>query len=267
MTGRCPRSVESRRATPGLVGCDSERDIVDDIYGSRDELPFDIHSYHELTTGELRAVVKHDCDFLHYISHIDDSGFECADGFLDAETLERTGVESFLLNACTSYQQGMELIRAGSVAGVVTVEDVINSGAERIGSSLAKLLNHGFPFSAALSIARNQSIVGSQYLILGDGGVDIAQSKSGVPGLCEVNVNGSCEVSYQTFPTFDRGMGCLTIPHVSGNNEYYIASGETGEFNLSVEELIEFVSVETQPLLVDGTIHWSDENLANILRD
>jgi hypothetical protein len=237
----------------------NERDIVDDIYGSREELSFDIHGFHSLTVDELRAVLQQDCDFLHYIGHIDQRGFECSDGFLDAHTLEHTGVDSFLLNACTSYRQGMELIRAGSIAGVVTVEDVINSGAERVGSSLAKLLNHGFPFGSALHIAKDMSIVGGHYLVLGDGGIDIAQPKGGFPSSCELTVETKNRVKYTTYLTFDKGIGGIAIPHAGGNSEFYLAGGETGEFILSDEELEEFVTIETLPIHCDGELFWSDD--------
>jgi hypothetical protein len=210
--------------------------------------------------AELRAVLEQDADFLHYIGHIDERGFECADGFLDAATLAYTGVDAFLLNACTSYQQGMELIRAGSIAGVVTVEDVINSGAERIGSSLAKLLNHGFPFSAALTIAKDQSIVGGQYLVLGDGSVDIAQAKSGVPGLCKIDDIEPLEISYYTFPTSVQGIGTITHPYAGENSEFYLSGGETGEFNLSMQQLDEFLALEPLPIIHNDQVYWSDEN-------
>ena len=236
-----------------------ERDIVDDIYGSREELPFDVQGHRELTVEELRAVLQRECDFLHYIGHIDERGFECSDGFLDANTLERTGVEAFLLNACTSYQQGMALIEAGSIAGVVTVEDVINSGAERIGSTLAKLLNYGFPFGAALTIAKDESIVGGLYLVLGDGGIDIAQAQSGVPSLCELTIDESSVLTYQTYTTLDKGLGCIIIPYAGDNDEFYLASGRTGEFMLDRSDLVDFLRLETHAVQYDGKLYWSDE--------
>jgi len=237
-----------------------ERDIVDDIYGSREELPFDVLVHRELTVDELRAVLEEDCNFLHYIGHIDERGFECVDGFLDAATLEHTGVEAFLLNACTSYQQGMELIRAGSIAGVVTVEDVINSGAERIGSTLAKLLNYGFPFSAALTIAKDESIVGGQYLVLGDGGIDIAQPDSSVPAVGELSIDDTNLLSYYTYPSYEMVLGSLTIPYAGDNSEYFLVGGECGRFELTDAELRAFCEIQTQPIKYNGKLYWTDDD-------
>ena len=241
----------------------NERDIVDDIYGSRDELPFDVRVERELSVAELRTVLEAETDFLHYIGHIDERGFECADGMLDAGTLDHTGVEAFFLNACTSYQQGMELIRAGSVAGVVTLEDVINSGAETIGKTLAKLLNLGFPLRAALNISKKESIVGGHYLVLGDGGIDITQSESGIPTLCEISENDREEgyqLEYNTYLTSARGIGTISFPYISGNDEYYLSSGETGCFRVNETQLQEFLNAEVTPVIRDGKLSFTDRS-------
>ncbi|MDX1747032.1 MAG: hypothetical protein R3324_13935, partial [Halobacteriales archaeon] len=142
-----------------------EGDLVNEIYGSREDLPFDLSVHHELETDALARLLAEDIDFLHYIGHIDEAGFECRDGHLDAASLEETNVDVFFLNACSSYEQGMNLIRAGSIAGVVTLEDVINSGAERIGLTLARFLNAGFPLWGALNLSKSESIMGGHYLV------------------------------------------------------------------------------------------------------
>ncbi|WP_458210437.1 hypothetical protein [Haladaptatus sp. NG-SE-30] len=82
---------------------DAERDAIDEIYGSRDELPFNIQIHYSLSTTALEDVLSTPTDFFHYIGHIDDGGFRCTDGTLDAGTLESVQVDAFFLNACQSY--------------------------------------------------------------------------------------------------------------------------------------------------------------------
>ncbi|MFB6092741.1 MAG: hypothetical protein ABEK02_07005, partial [Haloquadratum sp.] len=147
-----------------------EREAVEDVYGSREELPFEVRTYYELPVEALREVLASETEFLHYIGHIDEAGFQCPDGTLDARTLETVGVDSFLLNACQSYEQGMELIERGAIAGIVTLNDVVNSGAVDIGQSLSRLLNYGFPIRTSLEIARTDSHIGGDYIVVGDGG-------------------------------------------------------------------------------------------------
>ncbi|MFB6137253.1 MAG: hypothetical protein ABEJ42_02785, partial [Halobacteriaceae archaeon] len=148
-----------------------EEDTVSAVYGARDALPFDVEVHRQLTAEELRDVLAEPTDFLHYIGHIDGDGFECADGRLDAGSIDEVGVDAFLLNACQSYDQGMSLIEAGSIGGVVTLRDVVNSGAVEMGETTARLLNRGFSLRAALTIAADEQIVGNQYLVVGDGDI------------------------------------------------------------------------------------------------
>lgn len=235
-----------------------ERAVVDDVYGSRAQLPFDVTVHENLTVDELRAVLSSPTDFLHYIGHVDEQGFECMDGKFDAGTLETAGAEVFLLNACQSYQQGMHLVKAGSIGGIVTLSDVINSGAVKIGRALARLLNGGFPLRAALEIARDESLSSVKYTVVGDGGVAIAQAEGGTPNLCEITATDeSYELEYKTYPTAQFGMGSMRMPYVEQNDEYFLNSGALKTFEMSKQELRRFLELENVPVRVDGELFWS----------
>ncbi|MFB6138500.1 MAG: hypothetical protein ABEJ42_09240 [Halobacteriaceae archaeon] len=146
------------------------RDVVEEVYGTREDLPLRVSLERSLTTADLRETLAESRDFLHYIGHIDGEGFACTDGRLDARTLDEVGVDAFLLNACRSYRQGRALVQRGSIGGVVTHSDVVNRGAVAVGSALARLLNRGFPLRAVLSVASDASVIGNQYVVVGDGG-------------------------------------------------------------------------------------------------
>jgi hypothetical protein len=241
---------------------DEEQAIVDDVYGSREDLPFDIDVHHELTIDELRDVLTTPVEFLHYIGHIDSEGFQCSDGKLDAESLEDIAIDAFLLNACQSYTQGMALIEAGSVGGIATLSDVINSGAVTMGCNIARLLNRGFPLRAALNVARDESIIGGQYIVVGDGNIDIAQAESGNAVMCEIETDGTdYTLSFKTFPTSTQGMGSVTVPNISATDEHFLSSGELTTFELTREELVDFLQLEDCPVRLNGRFSWS-QNIA-----
>ena len=246
---------------------DEERNVVDEVYGSRTELPFDVTVRHDLTTEQLADVLREETDFFHYIGHIDDQGFECRDGSFDARTLDSVGVDAFMLNACESYEQGMALIERGAIGGIVTLERVVNSGAMRIGGTLARLLNCGFPLRAALEVAKGDNIVGSQYLVVGDGGLTIAQAESGTPNLCEVDEkDGKFELRIRTFATTSGGMGGVFMPIIDSSDEYFLTSGHLSPFILTREELERFLSLENVPVHMNNELFWShDITSLNIL--
>ncbi|UPV74182.1 hypothetical protein M0R89_16785 [Halorussus limi] len=246
---------------------DEERDIAAEVYGSRESLPFDVTVHRDLRTDELREVLAEETAFLHYIGHIDDSGFECADGHLDAADVESVGVEAFVLNACQSYDQGMELIDAGSVGGVVTLSDVINSGAVRVGKTMVRLLNRGFPLRAALSIAQSRSIVGNQYIVVGDGNLDVVQTESGSAFLCVVETgdgdgekrsDDEFEVTLRSYVSGDGGIGGFFRPRFGESDDYRLTSGDHGPFTMTREELGTTLAMENLPMKVDGEFTWSN---------
>lgn len=236
----------------------AERDVVDDVYGSRRELPFDVRVEYDLTVAELRTVLEEGTKFLHYIGHIDDEGFDCPDGRLDVDALPSVAVDSFLLNACQSYEQGARLVEAGAIGGIVTLADVVNSGAVRMGCTLARLLNRGFPLQSALGVASDDSAIGDQYLVVGDGGLAIAQAENGTPNVCVIHRAGDgYELEYRTYPTTDRGMGSLVIPHLVDNSRSFLSSGTIATFEISRDELVRFLSLEDIPVKIDGELRWS----------
>lgn len=237
-----------------------EGKVVDEVYATRKELGLNANVYNQLSTDELYKILQKDTDFLHYIGHIDKDGFECVNGKLDLRELENTGVDSFFLNACSSYRQAIELINTGSIAGIATVKPVLNSGAERVGKTVARLLNRGFPLIAALNIAKSESIMGNNYVVIGDGGLGLTQEIGGTPSSCKISRNEDMfSVKYKTHLTRRKNIGSITIPHVEGVQEFYLTSGYTGEFILNIDDLLRFLSTENMPVKIDSKLYWSAE--------
>lgn len=238
-----------------------ECDAIDDVYGSQSDLPHSVRIHRGVSTDELAAVLETPTDFLHYIGHIDHEGLQCPNGRFDARTLGTVGVDAFFLNGCQSYEQGMALIDAGAIGGVVTLGNVINTGAVTIGHSVAKLLNCGFPLRAAMNIARPESLISSQYLVVGDGSLAITQPESGIPMLGEITPNGDglFGLDITAYPTTHTGMGTIVHPFIDGETEYRLLSNNSNTYELSTREMRQFLGLEQLPLVVDGDLRWSDE--------
>lgn len=239
---------------------EDERGLVNNVYGNRSDLPFSVTVRHNLTTDELRNVLATPADFFHYIGHIDEDGFACTDSKLDATTLDSVAVDAFLLNACQSYEQGMALIDTGAIGGIVTLTDVVNSGAVRIGQTLARLLNCGFPLGSALELAKDQSFVGGQYLVIGDSGLAITQVDGGTPYLYEIEPQEeSFRVETHTFPTTHHGMGTLIVTGIEHEERYYLSSNTIETSKLSETELEQLTARENAPVRIDGKLHWTND--------
>ncbi|MEF8891747.1 MAG: hypothetical protein V5A31_10575 [Haloferacaceae archaeon] len=237
----------------------AESTVVDETYGAGVDLPFDVTVHEDLTRAELRRALA-EGDFLHYVGHIDDRGFECADGPLDAATLDDVGVDAFLLNACTSFEQGAALVRAGAVAGLVTLNDVVNEEAVEMGRLLARLLNHGFPLTGALDVAGDVQAIGDQYTIVGDGTLTLARTQGSIPTAPFVSATGdSYDVEYHVYPTGRGGTGALVRPYVGEQEDHYLFSSHVDTFEVNRDDLVNFFELERTPVRIDGEMCWSDE--------
>lgn len=239
---------------------EDERDAVESIYGPRKSLPFEVQFYDDLDTDELRELFAHELDFLHYIGHVEDRGFECADGTLDAETLESVGFDSFFINACRSYEQGMGLIERGAIGGVVTLHDIVNTEAVELGRTLAKLLHLGFPLRPAIDLAKGESLIGDQYVVVGNGEASVAQPESGTVFFVQFERrDGKYGMWVTTYPTVQKGMGSMVQPTVGDEYVHYLNGGTIGPILLEESEVATFLDRQETPVLVGGEIHWSTD--------
>lgn len=232
----------------------------DSLYGNRDKLPFDVVVDRNCSTAELRAHLREPTDFLHYIGHVENEAFVCHDGLLHPDDVGTVGVDMFLLNACRSYVPGKRLVEAGSIGGIVTYSEIGNAGATAIGRTIARLLDVGFPLRAALSIARRRRLVGNQYVVVGDGSIQVVQSDN-APLTLVVESLGDDEYALQirTYPTNHLSIGSYILPFIEDVQAYFLIGGESPSFTLGGDELERYLKLEDTPVVSDGQLRWSSE--------
>jgi hypothetical protein len=246
---------------------DAERD-VSEVYGARDLFEFDVGVHEQLSREELATVFETDTDFVHYVGHVEPQGFRCADGHLGVGSIGSVGAGAFFLNGCSSYAQGQQLVENGAIAGVVTLEDVLNDSATAIGRQTARLVNHGFPLQQAVELVSQVSLAGHQYSVVGDGTADLVSNAACCPNVTYVRgyEDGSFTVEIEVYPTRTHGMGTLFTPYIAGNRRHYLNSGCIDRFEVDSTELAEFLGMATFPLLAGDSLVWSDEVSVEELR-
>lgn len=242
---------------------------VSDIYGTRDHLAFDIDLHQDLSTDALAEVFESETDFVHYIGHVDPEGFDCEDGYLDADQLGTVGADTFVLNACASYEQGQRLVDRGAIAGVVTLEDVINSLATKIGKTIARLLNYGFPIGSATSLVQETIFTGSNYVVVGDSNAALAQSNVAVPNVARVGLRGDgrFDVSVDTFASWNYDIGSMYRPYIDGCDCHYVVPGTLDTWRVGDTALNKFLDTAIFPVVGRGDLYWSNEISASSLKD
>ncbi|WP_408958756.1 hypothetical protein [Natrinema sp. 74] len=245
---------------PEMAG---EHDHVAEIYRQRsEELTLDLTVEESIGTAELARVFETDHDFVHYIGHCETDGLCCPDGTLAASSLDRCNVQTFFLNACGSFYEGMNLIEKGSVAGAVTFTKVLNDHAVKVGSTFAKLLVHGFSIERAMGLARRRIMMGKDYAVVGDGTHSLTQAESRLPTtatLEELDEGGDERRFLLTLDCFStRVSGSYYFPHTEHNEHAYLCGNESS-FTLSESELATMLKETEASVIYDGDIYWSKE--------
>ena len=245
----------------------AEEADVSDIYGTRDHLNFDINLQRNLTTSELAEAFKRDTDFVHYIGHVEPEGFDCADGHLNAGQIGEVGADTFVLNACSSYEQGRRLVDNGAIAGVVTLKDVISSMATKIGRTIARLLNFGFPIGSATNLIQDTMFSGGHYAVVGDSNASLVQSVKGTPDVKKISVldDGQFEVSVEAFASWNYDVGTMQTIYLDACDHRYVVPGDYGPWPVDKEFLNDFLSKEESPIIAGEEFYWPNETTAEEL--
>jgi len=232
-----------------------EHETVSDIYEERAaDLPIDVTIHSRLGRSALADVFEAKNDFVHYIGHCDDGGLRCPDGNLDIADIEESNTRTFFLNACGSYEQGLSLVKQGSIAGGVTFKKVLDKQAAKVGTAFARLLVHGFSIERALQLARRRIMMGKDYAVVGDGTYALLPSPK-QPAV--VRIRGSCS---------GYTVRCEMLTAQSNGDRYdlpfdgrEILNGDSLETNVSASELESVLSSMSLPVIYDGDFHWSEE--------
>ncbi len=234
---------------------------VREQYSFRDTTRHEVDIAYDLTVEELRTVFATEIDYLHYIGHVNNDGIECADGVLDTRTLDTVNVESFLLNACRSYEQSATLVEKGSRVGVATLSDVSNEPATKIGGLLARGLGSGLSFRSALSIAQSETLSGDQYVVIGDGSLTLCQPFSRITPMLfvETEEDGMFTVRIKPFYSPRDSAGSMFGSVWDDSIIHYLRSDWIGNFLLAADTLDESLEEESMPVKYDGDLYWSED--------
>lgn len=227
------------------------------IYDLRNNLEFDVSVQYDASIGELRSVLHQDYDFFHYVGHVDEDGFRCTDGHLDANDLDSTNVDAFLLNACRSYDQGKALVDVGAKGGIVTVQKVFNHRATTFGREAGRFLNRGYSLDSTLSLLDYGPLPTERYTVVGAPRYSLCQTEGGANnvGVLE-RTDAGYKLLHIQYPANAFDIGSVINFSVTEQEEHYIASGEVASWILSADEVGPVLEDMGYPILFEGEFHW-----------
>ncbi|GAB3418070.1 hypothetical protein GCM10027435_17560 [Haloparvum alkalitolerans] len=236
----------------------TEGDAAVEVYRKRAaELDVDVTVREQVTTDELAALFEESHDLIHFIGHCEPAGFVCPDGHFAAAELDESNAQTFFLNACGSYYEGLDLIRRGSVAGGVTFNRVLDGNAALVGTAFARLLMAGFGFERALSLARRRVMTGKDYVVVGDGTHALTPRGDEVPTVLEVEpADGGYRVVHDAYTPRAHGGVYRSPLQTDGVSQL---CGTRREFLVDASRLRDLLSLDVMPVLYEGDLRWSSE--------
>jgi hypothetical protein len=238
---------------------ESEHAEVARIYRERSrELPIEVDVRRYLPRSKLASVFEGDNDFVHYIGHCEESGLRCPDGNLAIDDIEASNTQTFFLNACGSYHEGMSLIEKGSVVGGVTFTKVLDKQAATVGTTFARLLVNGFSFARAMHLARRRIMTGKDYAVIGDGTHALTQSETLIPLDLEVEEpDEGYRVVADVFSASSNG-GFYQVNIGDGDVRSHLHGNES-RYTMEPSELVDYLEQSSSPVLHDGELYWTTE--------
>ena len=242
-----------------VVYNDQRLDAPDELaYGNHPTAETDVRVSHSLTTAELQDALLDGADFLHFVGHVTERGMVCPDGELDVRTLPRTGVGAFFLNGCRSYEQGFALLTAGAAGGIVTVDDVEDEVAGRVGQQAALLLDAGYPLYAVLDVLGRAGVDRSRYTMLGNPVLRLRSTTGGsdlrtFDGTREPQPTDRTPVSLRAYPDSSMSLGShFTLNYFDGENQ--LLSAFDLDTHVTRDELERYLDTDPLPTLLDGDL-------------
>ena len=236
-----------------------ERSTVSKIYRDRSEdLSIELTILENVSIKELREVFNESIDFLHFIGHCNENGLKCSNGILSVDSLKYCKIKTFFLNACGSYEQGLQLVNRGAIGGIVTRNKVLDRDAPRIGTEFARLIMHNFNLEYALQIAKRKSFTSFEYSVVGDGGYRLSQSLDLDPVITYINHIKDNQYSVTALVTSIRDIGRCYRSHLAKDDTMNLC-GNSEHFIRSRNELLDYLSRAAHPTIYNGTYYWSDD--------
>ncbi|MFW5905343.1 MAG: hypothetical protein ACOCUO_00685 [archaeon] len=266
-------ALDRQASTPpieiALVGSDDfqrEDRLPEDAYGLRDEFQFDVHRFADVDANQLRSILTRDFDVLHFVGETRPDGFVTSDGILALSDLHQVEIGVFFLQSDHSFEEALWLAEHGALGGIGTVGSVEEDQSFKFGTILAGLLNMGFPLRGALDIARQEISGGDQFVLVGNGSIDVVQSDSSIPVLVTVEQAGKEFIlNWESYPSGAFRVGSRVQPSPA-NSRPFIAPGDGGQtVRLDANAVRTLFEQSQSPTRVDGQLLWTKTSILNEL--
>ncbi len=170
----------------------------------------DVEIRRDLGYNDLLCTFSEGFDVVHYAGHCDRHGLKCRDGHADLSSVNTCNVPVFFLNSCSSYLQGVRLVEKGAACGIATMFRLLDDAALDVCAGFYRMLARGYPIMTACLGARECSVTGKEYLLIGDGFYKVFDGKGSFMPFYRLGRNSFGFTLQCTAPGGDKGLIACT---------------------------------------------------------
>lgn len=142
---------------------------IDVIVKALSDTPISMQMYWDAGVSGFADIFARGFDIVQLIGHCDVRGFKCSDGFARVDDIKENNTPLFFFNSCSSHREAARLVEKGSVCGVATFFRVLEEAAVDVCRNFYLMLGEGYPASVSITAAMECSVLGKEYLLIGDG--------------------------------------------------------------------------------------------------
>lgn len=257
-----PESFENRRRFPhkerkrARVGVICNEDVmkgeISNIIDALAESPASVEVQRNVSVSEFSDAFGEGYDLIQFIGHCDSRGFKCKDGYARASNIDKNQTPMFFFNSCASHLEAVRFIEKGSVCGIATLYRVLEEAAMDVCKGFYMMLGAGYPALTALTAAKECSVLGKEYALIGDG----SYSCFGAPDLMKpfYRIDNGADGYRITATVSNARKGFLLC---DGRPNGYVDDFGFISEGLTIDELVERSKTIEGYCLNDGTIYRS----------
>lgn len=120
-------------------------------------------------------------NIVEFIGHCCEDGFRCSDGYAHASDVDENHTAMFFFNSCSSHAEALRLMEKGSACGIAAMFRMLEDAAMDVSRNFYRMFGAGYSALASLNAAKDCSVLGNEYLLLGDGTYSCFESEGARP--------------------------------------------------------------------------------------
>lgn len=141
----------------------------------------DVEILRDASAREFADAFSTGYNIVEFIGHCTEDGFKCGDRHVHASDIVEDHTAMFFFNSCSSHSEALRLMEKGSACGIAAMFRMLEDAALDVSRNFYRMFGAGYSALTSLNAAKECSVLGNEYLLLGDGTYSCFESSGALP--------------------------------------------------------------------------------------